>query len=267
MCRTHHFAAEWLTSIAFCSPHLLLGDLSPACCEEACPPACCLSIACCEEACPPLAVRRLAASVVAAMHALSFLRKDSHGANLKKLWKDDEPLPMSEGGAMKALSGDDIVALKESFHAGNSHQTLVCLTRISPDLSTPNLVLQENRLEGMGRKLWTTNKGKSAQVEPVPGVQDNFYTENTPQFPESWPEKGTLPVVIRNTARAPAQFKLLALDEMVASFWKIAAYCQSQIAVMKFDLAKADIKPERETYLKERLASYERQLEKARRLA
>ena len=170
--------------------------------------------------------------MVAAMNALSFLRKDSHGANLKKLWKDDEPLPMSDGGAMRALSGAEIVALKDSFHAGNSHQTLVCLTRISAELSTPNLVLQENRLEGMGRKLWTTNTGKSAQVEPLPGVEDNFYTENSPKFPESWPEKGTLPVVIRNTSRAPAQFKLLALDEVVASFWKVATHCQAQIAVM-----------------------------------
>ena len=183
--------------------------------------------------------------MVAAMNALSFLRKNSHGEALKKLWKDDEPLSMADGGAMKALSGPEIVALKDSFHAGNSHQTLVCLSRISPDLSTPNLVLQENCLEGMGRKLWTTNTGKSAQVEPVPGLEDNFYTENSPKFPESWPEKGTLPVVIRNTSRAPDQFKLLALDEMVASFWKIAAHCQAQIAVMKHDLNKEDVRPDR----------------------
>ena len=99
---------------------------------------------------------------------------------------------------MATLSSDEIIALKHSFHLGNSHQTLVCLSQISMDLSTPGLVLQENRLEGMGRKLWTTSKGKSAQVEPVPGKADNFYTENDPQFPAGWPGK-------RNIARCNAQ--------------------------------------------------------------
>ena len=203
------------------------------------------------------------------MHTLPFLRKGSHGEALKKEWKDDQPLPMGEGGAVRALSNPELVALKDSFHAGNSHQTLVCLSRISTESSTPHLVLQENRLEGMGRKLWTTNTGKSAQAEPLPGQADNFYTENSPKFPESWPEKGTLPVIIRNTSRVPAQFKLLALDEMVASFWKIAAHCRAQIGVMKLDVdkAEADDKPDRKKYLQEKIESYEQQLEKARRLA
>ena len=95
------------------------------------------------------------------------------------------------------MSSSDIIALKESFHEGNSDLTLT-LCQISTEVSTPNLALQENRLEGMGRKLWTTNKGKSAQVEPAPGMKDNFYSENDPQFPENWPEKTTLPVVLQH---------------------------------------------------------------------
>ena len=191
------------------------------------------------------------------MHALSFLRKGSQGNALRTLWKEDKPLKMTEGGAIAAMSSSDITALKESFHAGNSHLTLVTLCQISTEVSTPNLVLQENRLEGMGRMLWTTNNGKSAQVEPAPGMKDNFYSENDPQFPENWHENGTLPVVIRNTSRVLAQWKLLALDEMVASFWKIADHTKSQIDTMSLDLQKAETTQERKDYLTKSIASYE----------
>jgi hypothetical protein len=62
---------------------------------------------------PPVEVTLCQAGLlVAAMQALSFLRKGSQGHALRTLWKEDKPLKMSEGGAIAAMSSVDIIALK-----------------------------------------------------------------------------------------------------------------------------------------------------------
>ena len=120
-------------------PTFFLTALFPDSClvfrEEACPPFACLLV-------PHLLQGGVPPSVVAAMQAFSFLRKGSPAEKLRTVWKDDTPLKMAEGGAMATLSSVGIIALKHSFHLGNSHQTLVCLSQISMDVSTACLVLQ-----------------------------------------------------------------------------------------------------------------------------
>ena len=145
---------------------------------------------------------------------------------------------------------------------------LVCLTSISNIFSVSGIRFQETRVEAAGRQFWSTNKGASATQPPAaPGMpSDGFWDENDPLFPAAWPAKYTLPVVVRDPASFPKEWQLLAMDEVVVSFWKITDFAQRRLEAMTKRLAAPDVPQAEGDVLQKKVEVYTEQLEKARKL-
>ena len=98
-------------------------------------------------------------------------------------------------------------------------------------------------MEAAGRQFWSTNKGASAERPPAaPGMlSDGFWEENDPLFPAAWPAKCALPVAVRDTSALPKEWQLLAMDEVVISFWQIVDFAMRVIDNMTKRLAVKDL--------------------------
>lgn len=202
------------------------------------------------------------------MNTLAWLRGGSAGAKLKKDWQKDVPLTMSEGGTAEAMSNERMKLSAETLRKGGTVSGLVCLTSISNTYSVSGLRFQEQRMEAAGRQFWSTNKGASAEQPPAgPGMpSDGFWDENDPLFPPAWPAKCTLPVVVRDPTIMPTTWQLLAMDETVISFWKIADFAQRRLESMKAHLGKEGVPEAEAEVLKNKIQLYTDQLLKARML-
>ena len=118
--------------------------------------------------------------------------------------------------------------------------------------------------------LWGTRYGTSAAARPsvnafgVPG--DNYWEDNSVCFPSAWPEKYGLPIIVRDLDAFPrkGRFKLAALDDVVASFWKFVEHCVQQLGSVKTQLeASAPPSEEQRQVLQRRAASLKEQLARA----
>ena len=108
---------------------------------------------------------------------------------------------------------------------------LGCLTDVSNELSVVSLKFDAQTIEGLGRKLFGTQNGIWADKLPsLPndlGIpEDNYWAENTVQFPAAWAEKLTLPIGLLDLSSLPAKYRLLAGDEGVLAFWKFVEHCE-----------------------------------------
>ena len=202
------------------------------------------------------------------MHTLAWLRKESAGAKLKKEWSKDVPLAMSEGGTVESMSETRMKSAEETLRNGGTVTGLVCLTSISNTYSVSGIRFQEQRMEAAGRQFWSTNKGPSAnQPPPAAGMPaDEFWSENDPLFPASWPAKLTLPVVVRDPTTTPKEWQLLAMDESVVAFWKIVDFAHRRLDAMTKRKAEANVPAEEAKALEAKVALYAEQLQRARKL-
>ena len=136
-----------------------------------------------------------------------------------------------EGATVTALTAERFLEAKEQLQAGGKLIGLGCLSWLHSEWSWPHYVVPEAKIEALGRKLWGTNHGISANARPSTNAfelpDDNYWEENTVSFPSSWPDKCNLPIVVRDTGAFPRKrsFKLAALDEVVVSFWRFLQHC------------------------------------------
>ena len=152
------------------------------------------------------------------METFRFLQKSTRAHKLKQSWATAQPLALTEGGSLEPLSSTTFKVKSKELRAGNKYVGLGCLTSLSNEFSLPELRFDETQIEALGRKLWTTNLGASRETTPgSPG--DNFWCDNYVLFPAAWPDKCNLPIAVRDLNELPCKFRLLALDEVVASFW------------------------------------------------
>ena len=160
-----------------------------------------------------------------AMQAFPFLRAGTPARLLKDYWAKDKPLSKNEGGTCDAVSADAFSQVKTSLQNGGNWMALGCLTDIANELSLANLKFDAQTIEGLGRKLFGTQNGIWADKLPsLPndlGIpEDNYWAENTVQYPAAWPEKLVLPVGLVDLNSLPSKYRLLAGDEGVLAFWK-----------------------------------------------
>ena len=203
------------------------------------------------------------------MNTHAWLRRGSAGDKLKKEWKSDTPLPMADGGTMEAMTKDRLKGAAETLKNGGTVAGLICITAIGNNYSISGIRFQETRMEAAGRQFWSTNKGASAECPPAaPGMpSDGFWEENDPLFPAAWPAKCVLPVLIRDPASLPNSWQLLAMDEVVISFWKIVDFTQRRLDSMNKRLSETDVPEKEAEVLKKKVGEYEVLLENARKLA
>ena len=159
-----------------------------------------------------------------AMLAFSFLRNATRALKIKEQWKIDKPLQINEGGCVAPLTAEMLKTKATDLRDGRKYIGLGCLGQISNELSCAELKIDENQIEGLGRKLWATQEGTSATQQPYEG--DTFWSENKVSFLAAWPEKAQLPIGIHDAGVLPkcGKFRLLALDEVVLSFWKFVGH-------------------------------------------
>ena len=116
---------------------------------------------------------------------------------------------------------------------------LACLIWLDPSPSMPGCCLHESRIVKLGRMLWGTRNGIAAARPSVDafgmsvGMSGDKYWERCDSvcFPSAWPDTCGLPIIVRNLDAFPNKgcFKLAALDEVVASFWKFVEHCVQQL--------------------------------------
>ena len=100
---------------------------------------------------------------------------------------------------------------------------------------------------------------------------DTYWDENEVNFPVSWPDKCSLPIGVYDPSMLPinGKYRLLALDEVVASFWKFLGHAATRKALatgkVLSDAEKEQLRAEVEK-LQERIAHLEKELAKARLL-
>ena len=143
----------------------------------------------------------------------------------KDEWARDSPLIQSEGGATAALNSEDFQVRKPHMETGGNYIGLGCLGWLSNELSLPGVKVEPARVEGLGRKLWATQRGAFSNCVPIlPNAYraqaDGFWIENEVNFPSVWPEKAVLPIAVVDASfPSVGKFRLLAMDEVVLSFW------------------------------------------------
>ena len=208
-----------------------------------------------------------------AMLAFAWLRKGAAGVEQKTVWQKDTPLPASDGGSVGILTPDNFLAAADSLRNGGKMIGLITLHQVSNDFSYPGIKFQNNRLETLARKLFSTNKQSGNNIggltpNPAGGLTppaDKFYETSDPSFPLSWP--GTLPIIVRDISKPPIRWKLLAADEMVAAYWKMVDFIARAIPHHE---ARAKAEPEGSPNLKaivDKVELYTKQLAVARKLA
>ena len=112
-----------------------------------------------------------------------------------------------EGATVTALTAERFLEAKEQLQAGGKLIGLGCLSWLHSEWSWPHDVVPEAKIEALGRKLWGTNHGISANARPSTNAfglpDDNYWEENTVCFPSSWPDKCNLPIVVRDAGAFP----------------------------------------------------------------
>ena len=173
------------------------------------------------------------------------MKKGSIGESVQKAWQTDEPLRQNEGGSLEVATAEGLTSHADTLRKGGAWLALGCLSWLSPDFSLSGIKYHDNRIEGLGRHLWCTQNGASAgKMPPAAQLQgyapDTFWKDNRVQMPASWPEMCILPIGLRDLSALPAkgEFKLAAMDEVVASFYKMCCALHSQIAEVEKDLAR-----------------------------
>ncbi len=159
----------------------------------------------------------------AKMLGFTFLRQGMRANKKKQQWQNDVPLPTSAGGSLAALSPEGLLQQSANLREGGRYIGLGCLTMLSHELSAPQLQYDETVIEQLGRQMWS----KEAEVSPhlrVAPPEEDFWKTHLPSFPRAWPDKCSLPVSVSNAGVFPARFRLLAMDEIVLSFWKFVGH-------------------------------------------
>ena len=155
-----------------------------------------------------------------------FLKTDSPGAVARKEWERDAPLTSAEGGTIAPISKEGFSQHTDLFVQGSQYSGLSCLTKISTELSMPQLVIPNESIDRFGRQLFTA---QDKQAED--GMR--FV------FPFGWPTKLALPIAVTDTAHLPTSLKLLALDESVLEFWAMVGLVKTKLEACKEKIAKA----------------------------
>ena len=211
------------------------------------------------------------------MLSFAWLRKGSCGEELRVAWQKDAPLPLGEGGSVGPLTAENFTASTEVLRDGGKVVGLITLHQLSNDFSYPGIQFQTERLEMLARKMFSTNQtASSGGVTPPAGgltlavpapslLPDKFYDSADPVFPRSWP--GVLPIVVRDSANLPAKLKLLAADEMVAAFWKMAEFTARGIKILEGRAAREKGNSALYTTIIARIQVYQEAMYAARRLA
>ena len=161
-----------------------------------------------------------------------WLKSGSEGNQLKKDWSKDTPLTLAQGGSLPAFSASDFTAYEAHFRSGKTMTALATLAWFSNDLSNPRFLLQATQIEKLARKTYTAGGGDDPALSN-PGITADYYDRHSTLIPPSWPEKYIVPVVVRDLSKAPQRLRILALDEFVLAFWKMAdrlKTCERQAA-------------------------------------
>jgi hypothetical protein len=99
----------------------------------------------------------------------------------------EAPLSMEDGGTVEAISQDVFKIWEKGF----KYRALGNLAYLADSLSYPGITFDTDQLDNLGKKLWCNSAGAAC-------------------FPSAWPEKCTIPVVIRDTGKLPPKGKLRA---------------------------------------------------------
>ena len=111
------------------------------------------------------------------MLAVSFLCAGTPARVLKGSWAKDTPVRKREGGTCDAISADAFNQVKSSLQDGGHWMALGCLTDLSNELSIPTLKFDAQSIEGLGRKLFGTQKGIWA--DKLPQLATNSVSRRT----------------------------------------------------------------------------------------
>ena len=179
----------------------------------------------------------------ACMHSFWWTKRGSIGETLKKSWTGIAPKPAA---SCTTDIASNVVLVKEAdrLRSGGSFLARGNLCHLSPELSLRSLQCFENRIEGLARHLWCTQKGSWAGITPLPAgasvdrsqqVEDTFWKDNDICLPLEWPTKCTIPILLTDLSRLPraSKFRVGALDEIVASFWWICVKLEETLQEAK----------------------------------
>ena len=150
---------------------------------------------------------------------------------------------------------------------------LACLIWLDPSWSMPGCRVHKSLIENLGRVLWGTSYGSSAaarrSVDAFGITGDTYWEDNSVCFPSAWPDTCGLPIIVRDLDALPKKgsFRLAALDEVVASFWKFVEHCVQQLEHVNTQLeARSPPSDEQRQVLQTRAACLKEQLARAERL-
>ena len=119
----------------------------------------------------------------------------------------------------------------QTLRNGGKILALGCLSMLTNEFSCPNVGVDEDRIEKIGRHMWTHRLPADATAPHLSiDEKDDFWKINVIAFPQSWPEKCMLPVSVNDPSVFPNKFRLLAFDELVLSFWKFVGYVVDLLA-------------------------------------
>ena len=130
-----------------------------------------------------------------------------------------------------------------TLRAGGKVTALGCLTMLAHEVSLPSVGVDESRVEGLGRRFFAQKvavvasgnpaeapggEAPDVQLASIAGGPDSmiFLKNHVLHFPKAWPDKCNLLVSFSDPSSLPGRFRLLCLDELVLSFWKLAGYAQ-----------------------------------------
>ena len=174
------------------------------------------------------------------------------------------PLSKDSGGTCAAFSIEDFKK-KKDWKTGQKYIFLGCLGWVDTRYGLDGLDVSEKQIEKLGRTMFTTARW----TEDF----DDFWANNEPKFPASWPEHAALPIVIYEETAVPPRGQWLTqmYEELVMSFWKIYNYVQEEIAALQakvLKLASGGESCQQElASVKKRLAIFEEQATAADRLS
>ena len=157
------------------------------------------------------------------MHNFAWLKSGSHGSEMRKAWATDRPLSREEGGALEAPTDALFANHRTAFENGGTLCTLGVLATLENELSQRNFQYPPEQIEQLGRKLFTD--GDPDTMSPGDLLTDSYYEKHWFSFPPSWNDKYAIPVLVIDPSGIPKQKYVLALDEIILAFWKMADTC------------------------------------------
>ena len=201
------------------------------------------------------------------MLTFSFLRPTSAGGEERAAWSKDKPLTQTDGGSAASITTEKMMKSSESLRAGGSLLGLTTLTFLSTEFSYAGIRFHVQRLEVLARKKFTISPNNVVggglangpmlwAASTATGSGDDFYLDNVPHFPISWPI--TMPVIVRDATVVPSKWQHGMGDELILSFWKMVDFTKSAMNVMESQGEGMD---------KAKYALYKAALGQARRLA